>query len=323
MGQSHVLAWVLVAPLGVLGFAELRRSGRRAVPWLATAIAIVALSFSPFIVNELTSGFSELRALLEARGGVDDGPDLLVRAIFVPFRIATVPLVGDLLQNLVVSTTAAALVVGAAALASHRAMPFASTARVLALGLAVGMAGLVVGAPWLSTVTPLFVDHYHLALDPTVFTLLGLGAVPLWRHVAGRTVVAGVVGAFVAWNLLVVPLPPVNADGGWPAGLAAGERVVAETGADPLAIVGVPDFKKTTALDYPVTILGHAPVDPSQATRVSVLCDELFEEIVGLACRGPAEAARLVEVGIPEGPLLLRFEAAPGRWISVYEVAGR
>jgi hypothetical protein len=28
-------------------------------------------------------------------------------------------------------------------------------------------------------------------------------------------------------------------------------------------------------------------------------------------------------VGIAPGPVVTRFEAAPGRWISIYEIAGR
>jgi len=115
----------------------------------------------------------------------------------------------------------------------------------------------------------------------------------------------------------------VNADGGWPAGLAAGERVVEVNGDTPAAIAGSPKFKKTTAVDYPVTVLGHSPVPAADAARVTVLCDALFEEVVGLACRGPAEEARLAEVGIAAGPLVARFEAAPGRWISIYAIAGR
>ncbi|HYN48353.1 MAG TPA: hypothetical protein VER83_05760, partial [Candidatus Nanopelagicales bacterium] len=87
--------------------------------------------------------------------------------------------------------------------------------------------------------------------------------------------------------------------------------------------VGVPAYKSTNALAYPLTVLGHPPVPAADAARVTVLCDALFEEVVGLACRGPAEEARLAEVGIAAGPLVARFEAAPGRWISIYEIAGR
>jgi len=338
-GQSHVLAWILVAPVGVLALAELRRTGRRAAPWLAAAAGIVALSFVPVLVSELLTGFGEVRALLEAEGGVGDGtPPLWLRMIFVPFRILSVPIVGEVLRSIALTAAAAALVVGAGLLAARDRESIggrrgvagatdvpspAGAARLLGLGLALGCAGLAVGAPWLSQVTPLYVDHYHLALDPMIFALLGLGAAVLWRRLAGRVVVVGAVTAIAAWNLVAVPLPAVNADGGWPAGFAAGQRVVEVNGSRPAAIAGSPRFKKTTAVDYPVTMLGHAPVPAADATRVTVLCDSLFEEVVGLACRGPAEEARLAEVGIAPGPLVTRFEAAPGRWISVYEIAGR
>ena len=338
-GQSHVLAWVLVAPVAVLAVAELRRTGRRAVPWLAAAAGIVALSFVPVLVSEVLTGFGELRALMEARGGMGEGtPPLWVRAVFVPFRILSVPLVGEVLRSILLTAVAAALVIGAGLLAGRDRGPSggpsvvaagghvlapAGAARLLGVGLALGCAGLVAGAPWLSQVTPLYVDHYHLALDPIIFALLGLGAAVLWRRGAGRVVVVAAVAAVAAWNLLVVPLPTVNADGGWPAGLAAGERVVEVNGDTPAAIAGSPKFKKTTAVDYPVTVLGHSPVPAADAARVTVLCDALFEEVVGLACRGPAEEARLAEVGIAAGPLVARFEAAPGRWISIYAIAGR
>lgn len=327
-GQSHVLAWVIVAPIGILAIAELRRTGRRALPWLAAAAAIVALSFVPLLINELTTGFSELQALVRVRAGIgDEVPPLWLRAAFVPLRVLAIPLVGDIGRSLALVPVAFAVVVGAGVLAIRsRKLAEAGSTGLLAAGLVLGCAGLVIGAPWLAQVTPLYVDHYHLVLDPIVFALMGLGAAVLWRHGAGRVVVGAVVGAVAAWNLLVVPLPPVNADGGWPAGLAAGQRVVDELDGAPALIIGSPEFKKTTAVDYPMTILGDPPVAPSSsagATRVVVLCDQLFEEVVEAACQGPAEEARLAEVGIVAGPLLDRFEAAPGRWISIYEVAGR
>jgi hypothetical protein len=226
----------------------------------------------------------------------------------VPFRVLSVPLVGDVLRSLAVTAAAAALVIGAGVLAARDrgrsgrpsgglsvveaggSVPSAAgAARLLGVGLLLGCAGLVVGAPWLSQVTPLYVDHYHLALDPIVFALLGLGAAALWRVAAGRVAVVAVVVAVASWNLLAVPLPAVNADGGWPAGRAAGERVVHVNGDRPAAIAGSPKFKKTTAVDYPVTVLGHAPAPAADATRVTMLCDALFEEVVGLACLGPAE----------------------------------
>jgi hypothetical protein len=129
------------------------------------------------------------------------------------------------------------------------------------------------------------------------------------------------IGALVAWNLGTQP-PAISPDGGWPAALNAASAVVAATGGRPTVVVGVPAYKSTNAVDYPLTVLGQPPVAAEAAARVTVLCDALFEEVVGLACLGPAEEARLAELGIAEGPLVDRFEAAPGRWISIYEIAG-
>lgn len=321
--QSHFLAWALTGPILVIAVADLRRRDRGTARWLGVAVVIVAASFLPLLVHELTTGFAELRAVLEARGGLvaDEAPPWAVRVFFVPVRVLAVPLVRDVLLSLPATTLAAALVIGAGALSARRSSGLSSEARMLALGLVLGIAVVVVGAPWLAQVIPLYVEHYHLALDPLVFALLGLAAGVLWRARAGRLVVVGVVAVIAAWNLGVVPLPAVNADGGWPAGLTAGERVVETNGSQPSAIAGVPPFKKTTAVDYPVTILGSPPVAPANAARVTVLCDELFEEVVGLACQGPAEEARLATLGIPAGPLVTRFVAAPGRWISIYEIA--
>ena len=47
-----------------------------------------------------------------------------------------------------------------------------------------------------------------------------------------------------------------------------------------------------------------------------LLCDDLFHETIGADCGGPAEDAGGGMDGF--GPLLDRFEAAPGRWVSVY-----
>jgi len=46
-----------------------------------------------------------------------------------------------------------------------------------------------------------------------------------------------------------------------------------------------------------------------------LICDRLFEPVLEASCGGPAEAA-----WVPVGARLMdRFEAAPGRVISIYE----
>jgi hypothetical protein len=324
-GQSHLLGWVLIAPLGLLALAEVRRDRAGAGPWLLAALAIVGASFLPLVAHEISTGMSEVRALVDGSNAsaAATGPPVLLRVFFVPLRILAVPLVRDVVASVAVTTAAAALVVGAAAVASARGSPVSLPGRALTGGLIVGIAILALSTSWLATVTPLYVDHYFLALTPSIFALVGLGASVIRRRRIGRIVILFVVITVVAWNVLAVRLPAVAGDGGWPAGLAAARRVVASTDGAASTVIGVPEFKKTTALDYPLTVIGRAPVAVAEATRVAVLCDALFEEVVGLPCGGAAESARLAELGIPEGARLDRFEAAPGRWISVYEIAGR
>jgi hypothetical protein len=53
-----------------------------------------------------------------------------------------------------------------------------------------------------------------------------------------------------------------------------------------------------------------------------LLCDELFRDAIGAPCGGSAERSVAPDPGGGGwGPLLDRFEAAPGRWVSVYRAA--
>jgi len=55
----------------------------------------------------------------------------------------------------------------------------------------------------------------------------------------------------------------------------------------PTALLDVPPFKPVTAYTYPLGLLGVTPVDVSAASRLVVICDDLFQAVVGAACRGP------------------------------------
>ncbi len=150
----------------------------------------------------------------------------------------------------------------------------------------------------------------------------GPAARSLGGRVAGRAILVGVVAATVAWNLGSQP-PAAAADGGWSAAEAAARRVATATDGRSPALLGVPHFKGTGAMAYPLAVIGAPAVEPGRASDVVVLCDAVFEEVVGLSCGGAAEAARLADAGITPGPLLDRFLAAPDRWVSVYGIAGR
>jgi hypothetical protein len=220
-------------------------------------------------------------------------------------------------------------------------------ARWLGLGLLWSVAFLTVAAPSLAAVVPgLPNDHYHAFADPMVVVLVGLGVAALARDVrppVGAILAAFVVAALVGWNLLHLP-PAAHPDGGFPAGDAAGARIDAaleRAGVrrnDAIRIRSLPDFKSTEAVAYPLARLGRAYVadtpkglapgsqvspDGSPPTDVALrglvlLCDDLFRDAIGGPCGGPAEASLTPDAGGRWGDLLERFEAAPGRWISVY-----
>jgi hypothetical protein len=141
----------------------------------------------------------------------------------------------------------------------------------------------------------------------------------------GPAVVIAAVAVLIAWNLVNQP-PAVHPDGGFPAAEAAGARILAATGPGaPITLRSLPDFKSTEAYAYPLVRAGASVVADTgsgPATTVGplvVICDSLFEEAIGAPCAGQAEAT----VAPPErfGEPIDRFEAAPGRTISVYRGA--
>jgi len=336
--QLHVLGVLGLVPLGALWLASVHRSagGRRRLLAVGAAMGgIIALGYLPLLLHELGSDFSETREVVAwLAGTVRDGGggNLVSRLIFVPLRVISWPLTGPIVEAIGPAVLAVAGWSAAVAVAAVRAR--GEERRALAwLGGSVALAtvALALVVRSLAVVTPLPSDHYHAFLWPAITVSAGVAASVIWRWRPARgraaaaftRVAVGIgIGGLVAWNLGTQP-PAVSPDGGWPAAANAAGAVVTATGSRPTAVVGVPAYKSVNALVYPLTVLGHPPVTASDATRITVLCDALFEEVVGLACEGPAEEARLAELGIAAGPLVTRFEAAPGRWISIYEIAGR
>lgn len=210
--------------------------------------------------------------------------------------------------------------------------------RWLGLGLAWTVIALAVGATSLATVVPgLPNDHYHAFADPMVIVLVAVGIAALLgrrqvRRDDARSMVGALIGAaillvLVGWNFATQP-PAIAPDGGWPAAMVAADRITVATGGGPVVLESLPAVKSAEAVRFPLERLrAGIVVDPAApaaaaANRV-VLCDELFHETIGADCGGPAEDALLASpVAVPPRPanlqLVDRFEAAPGRWISVY-----
>ena len=321
--QAHVLGVMLLPVIGALLVADLRRTNAAARRGVARAglgfLAIVAVSYVPLVVHELTTDFAEVRAALDyLEGGRDPSPfDPVTRTAIVGIRVVTWPLVGLVTDAGVVALAAAALVLVVVAWAWRAgAGPERVAARWLGLGLLWSTVSLSLAAGSLATVTRgLPNDHYHAFADPMVFTLVGLGAAVAWRGV-GRVGAILVVAALVGWNLTHLP-PAVHPDGGFPGARLAAERIGVAIGDRPTTLQSLPDFKSTEAFVYPLLLDGHVPVTPDRATALVLLCDDLFEAAIGAQCGGPAEEAAV-------GPssrfvqLADRWEAAPGRWVSVY-----
>jgi hypothetical protein len=346
--QLHVLGIMALPALALLLLADIRRRpGERArlARWGGLSCALIAAGYVPLAIHELTSGFSETRNAIAwaTTPGPGGGPGILGRLVFVPFRVIAWPLVG-----LITSAPAVAVpaVVGAVAMTGWRIRAAAPAERAsvawLAAYVALAAVLLAVFVPSLGTVTPLPNDHYHAFVAPAVFAIVGLGAAALWRRdIVGRVLTVVGVGALVAWNVATQPAS-IAADGGWPAAREAGVRLAEDAAGAPLAFLAVPDFKPPTAYVYPYRLAGGAVgggavggavgggavADGAGGGRVAVLCDDLFRDVTGLACGGPAEDRALQEaLGAAATSTAIevvdRFSPAAGRSLTVYRLVPR
>ena len=349
--QCHVLGITLLPVIGAVLVADARRRPpgpeRRGVWWAGLAgLAIIAASFLPLVVHELTNDFSEVNAALDylRAGGEPGALGPLARFLVIAARVVSWPATGLLTDAGWVAVVAVAVVI-AMAIWSGRfgTVRERQAARWLGLGLLWTAVALTVISPSLATIVPdLPNDHYHAFADPMVFTLLGLGAGALWRAGRGNVAadeqsgasasrrkalpvgpVVAIVGvvALLAWNLAHQP-PGVHPDGGFPAAEVAAARIQAAAGGDVITLVSLPDFKSTEAYGYPLIragarVRGASGDDPvaTEGTLV-VICDSRFEVAIGAPCGGPAEAT--VAPADRFGQPIDRFVAAPGRTISIY-----
>jgi 4-amino-4-deoxy-L-arabinose transferase-like glycosyltransferase len=353
--QCHVLGIALLPIVAVPYVLDTRRRALARVH--LGVLSIFAVAYLPLMINELTTGGSELRAALEylAAGRAGSETAIPVRFVIVGLRVLSWPLTGLITDGFLPGLVASAVVIAIAVWRSRANGPDRLAARWLGLGLLWSTAFLTVTAPSLATIVPgLPNDHYHAFADPMVFTLIGLGAAalatavptrsgPMFGRTVGPVLAAVGVVALLGWNLTHLP-PAVHPDGGFPAGEAAGGRVDAVLTAagvertDVIRIKSVPDFKSTEAMAYPLARLERlyvadvpdnvAPgsaLDPSTMAPFAefdglvLLCDDRFREVTGASCGGPAEGNITPDAGGgPWGPLLDRFEAAPDRFVSVY-----
>jgi 4-amino-4-deoxy-L-arabinose transferase-like glycosyltransferase len=345
--QCHVLG---VALLPIVAVPFLADSRRRPLHGVAAGIVVVFLvAYLPLILNEATTGMSETRAALAYLAGGREGTDVTipVRAGIVGLRVIAWPLTGLITDGFVPGAIAVLAIIGIVVWRRRAARSDGERrlATWFGLGLLWTIGFLAVAAPSLAAVVRgLPNDHYHAFADPIVFVLAGLGMaaiarevrVPIGPLVAGVTIVA-----LIGWNVLQLP-PAVHPDGGYPAADRAAQRVDAAltaAGIGPGQVVllqSLPDFKSTEAMAYPLARLGRAyhgrvpksvapgsvpePASSSLAYGgLVLLCDDLFRDANGAACGGAAERSVAPETGGGTwGPLLDRFEAAPGRWVSVY-----
>jgi len=339
--QCHVLGVTLLPIVGALLIADARRRppgpARRAVLLSGLGgVAIIAVTYLPLALNEALHDFSESRAAIDwlAAGGEPSSLALPLRMFVVLTRVVTWPVTGLITNAPLASLLALTLIIGIVFWRWRSPDGLERVAvRWLGLGLAWTAGFLTFAASGLATVIPgLPNDHYHAFADPMVFTLVGIGAAAAWRawqqargDAAPRpialvplVVMAVALVGLVAWN--VANLPPATApDGGFPAADAAGQRIQAATTDRAIAIRSLPDFKSPDTYVYPLVRDGVRIVDEAETPTLVIVCDDLFAAAIGAACGGPAEEASLAATPF-KGPLETRdrFEAAPGRWVSIY-----
>ena len=132
---------------------------------------IFAAAYLPLLVNELTTGGSEVRAALEylAAGRAGSEMAIPVRFVIVGLRILSWPLTGLITDGFLAGVAASAAVIAIAVWRSRADGPDRLAARWLGLGLLWSTAFLTVTAPSLASVVPgLPNDHYHAFADPMV-----------------------------------------------------------------------------------------------------------------------------------------------------------
>ena len=331
--------------------------GREASAGLATRLVLVALRSVTWPLTGLITDRAAVSILVAVAAVVIGTIAVLGRRAGDIGRVGEAGRVGDLgVPAVEAAAPGASVTPGASRPGTPAEIP---DARWLAGTLGWSVLTLAAFAPSLATVTPgLPNDHYHSVLDPLVITLVATGLARIWsaRRTAGAAASRGIASAgggpaspgrgltpgrsctnrgltpgrvlatVVAAALLacgVTAWPPaVSPDGGWPGADAAAAQVRQMTDGQPVALDGLPSFKSSDALGFPLLRRGTDIVDPQTHPPYYVLvCDPLFNEVMGAPCGGPAETAWMQQAGVKVGPPQ-SIDGGSRRWISVYQAAG-
>ncbi len=181
---------------------------------------------------------------------------------------------------------------------------------------------LALTAPTLLSAVPgLPNDHYHTYLDPLVLVVAATGIAAAAGYVgrfvdpraSGGRRESRLVGRGLGLAALVVLVavsvwrwPPAAAeDGGWPlADEAAGGSSRART-SRALTLVSLPEVKSPDAIRFPLERRGAVPLAPVAGQDppggVILVCDPLFEDLMGARCGGEAELAYATHAGHWQG----------------------
>ena len=262
--------------------------------------------------------------------------------MFTGLRIVGWPLVG-----LVTTTPFAAILAVSVALVLGIWLMVAghgddgTAARWLGFTVAWSAIALSVLAPSLQTVVAgLPNDHYHAFLDPVVIILLALSMRALGAGSglqvavdrAARILVAGALVGLVAIALGRLP-PLTQPNGGWPVARDAGARIVAAVPGITFDVRSLPVFKTAEGIGFPIIAAGgnaEIATDLPSAGRplldgsaLVIVCDRLFERVIGDACGGPAETIFIRRLAASDSSavgliLIDRFDASPRTSVSIY-----
>lgn len=343
VAQLHVLGVVMLPVVIGLGATGGRGSRRVTLTGIAAGLVVIALLYLPLVVHELTTDFSETRRALDyfATEREDPALDPLQRVVFTLVRAIGWPLAGIVTSAPIGSILVVSMTVGLVAWRVVAARDEERTVvRWLAAGLGWAVVALAILAPSLATVVAgLPNDHYHAFLDPVVVVLLAAGFAPL----LGQTR-RGDAGARAVAILVLVVLVGFEAsrwpafrdpNGGWAAARAAGERIVARGGPGPYAVAGLPRFKTTDGIGFPIEAAGAPAIElvtdegpvrgPLPGERLVIVCDRLFERIIGDPCGGVAEDRLALEILTSTGGerprdlvVIDRFDLSPRTSVTVY-----